>query len=115
MINYLYVLYDGRCGICAQARRWIQKQAKFVAYDFIPAGSPRTQRLFPELKHDQDPKELVVVTDEGAVYQDNEAWILCLWGLREYRVWSYRFAQEPLRSLARAAWVLLSSNRMRLS
>jgi predicted DCC family thiol-disulfide oxidoreductase YuxK len=115
VIRRLYVLYDSRCGICSRLRLWIQNQRAFVIYDFVPAGSERARRIFPSLEHDANVSELVVVTDGGAVYADDAAWILCLWGLREYRSWSHRFAHGPLRPLARAAWDFLSTNRSQLA
>jgi predicted DCC family thiol-disulfide oxidoreductase YuxK len=115
VIRRLYVLYDSRCGVCSRLRSWIQLRAAFVSYDFVPAGSERARRLFPELPHDTQASELVIVTDQGAVYDHDAAWILCLWGLRDYRAWSHRFAHGPLRPLARAAWDFLSTNRAQLA
>jgi predicted DCC family thiol-disulfide oxidoreductase YuxK len=115
VIRRLYVLYDWQCGICSGLRSWIQNQPAFVQFDFVPAGSPRAQRLFPTLSQGGTPSELVVITDSGAVYADNDAWILCLWGLREYRDWSYRLARGVLRPFARAAWDFLSTNRLQLA
>ena len=115
MIHRLFVLYDARCGICSRLRLWIFNQPALVAYEFVPAGSERARRLFPALDDAAELQELVVVTDGGEVYIDDAAWIICLWGLREYRTWSYRFARGPLRPFARAAWDFLSSNRRQLA
>jgi predicted DCC family thiol-disulfide oxidoreductase YuxK len=115
VIDTLYVLYDARCGICSRVRVWMQEQQSYVALAFVPAGSERARRLFPDLDHDANPRELVVVTNEGEVYSDDAAWLLCLWALVEYRSWSFRFARGPLRPLARAAWQLLSANRRELA
>jgi predicted DCC family thiol-disulfide oxidoreductase YuxK len=111
MIDTLYVLYDSRCGLCSRVREWMLEQPAHVALDFVAAGSDRARRLFPDLDHDEAPNELVVVTSEGEVYEDDAAWIVCLWALRDLRPWSQRFARGPLRPLARAAWHFLSSNR----
>lgn len=114
VVRRLYVLYDSQCGVCSSVRNWVQQQPAYVRFDFIPAGSPRARQLFPALQHNGAPSELVVVTDGGAVYADDAAWILCLWGLRDYRTWSYRFARGVLRPFARAAWDFLSANRGQL-
>lgn len=115
MIDTLYVLYDARCGICSRVRAWMQQQPAYVALAFVAAGSERARRLFPDLDHDADPRELVVITNEGAVYVDDAAWLLCLWALADYRTWAFRFARGPLRPLARVAWQLLSENRRELA
>jgi predicted DCC family thiol-disulfide oxidoreductase YuxK len=115
VIRTMWVLYDARCGICSRVRTWMQQQRSFVAVEFIPAGSERARSLFPELDHPDVPRELVVITDQGDVYLDDAAWILCLWALAEYRTWSFRFARGPLRPLARAAWDFLSANRHELA
>jgi predicted DCC family thiol-disulfide oxidoreductase YuxK len=91
------------------------EQRAFVPMEFIAAGSERARRMFPQLEHHEVPRELVVVTDAGDVYLDDAAWIVCLWALVEYRTWSFRFARGPLRSLARAAWSILSANRYELA
>ena len=114
MIRRLYVLYDSRCGICSRVRTWVGNQRQMVPLVFVAAGSDYARRMFPELDHEGAPRELVVITDEGDVYLDDAAWIVCLWALRDYRTWSFRFARGPLRPLARAAWDFLSANRHEL-
>lgn len=112
----LYVLYDADCGLCSWARRWIIQQPAFVPLRFIPAGSETAARLFPGLGRPDEPKqELVVVTDEGAVYRNENAWIMCLFALEEYREWAERLAHPLLRPLAREGFALLSRQRPRIS
>ena len=111
----LYVLYDSRCGVCSRLRVWMREQAAHVAVEFVAAGSRRARTLFPELEHDEEPSELVAVTDDGDVYVNESAWIVCLYALIEFRPWSFRLARGPLRPLARGAWELLSANRQQLS
>ena len=82
----LYVLYDARCGLCSLARRWLIQQAPLIRLSFIPAGSVLAGQLFPGLcQPGEPPEELVVVSDEGAVYRNESAWIMCLFALEEYR------------------------------
>ena len=115
MIRKIYILYDSRCGVCSRVRSWMGEQRTWFAVEFVAAGSDRAHRLFPELEHEDEPSELIVITNEGAVYFDDAAWIVCLYALVEYRSWSYRLARGPLRPLARRAWQLLSKNRRQLS
>jgi len=112
----LYVLYDARCGLCSWAKRWLMRQHTLIDLRFIPAGSTVAERLFPGLDRPGEPtEELVVVSDQGAVYRDGSAWIMCLFALEAYRDWANRLAHPLLRPLARQAFALLSRQRSRIS
>lgn len=111
----LFVLYDDRCGLCNWARRWLMRQPAFLELIFVPAGSSRAARLFPALERAGWTDELVVVDDDGGVYRNGDAWIMCLYALREYREWSHRLASPALRPLARRAFALVSGRRSRIS
>jgi predicted DCC family thiol-disulfide oxidoreductase YuxK len=111
----LTVLYDARCGFCGRCRHWLEKQAKLLEMEFIPAGSAYARGRFPTLPHPDPPEELVVVDDEGGVYRGPDAWILCLYALLEYREWSLRLAQPHMRPLAKLAFEWLSRNRKSIS
>ena len=113
----LYVLYDARCGLCSWARRWLARQPAFLELTFVPAGSDRAARLLPGLPQPGAAvaEELVVVGDDGAVYRDSHAWIMCLYALQDYREWAARLARPALLPLARRAFALLSRNRGRIS
>jgi len=112
----LYVLYDARCGLCGWAKRWLMQQPAIVPLSFITAGSVLAGRLFPGLCQPGDlAEELVVVSDEGGVYREGNAWIMCLFALEEYRDWANRLAHPLLRPLARQGFALLSGQRSRIS
>ena len=111
----LYVLYDARCGLCSWARRWLAQQPAFIELTFVPAGSERAVRLFPGLSRGGQVEELVVVSDDGAVYRDSRAWIMCLYALEDYREWALRLGHPLLSPLARQAFALLSKQRRRIS
>ena len=55
------------------------------------------------------------MSDEGDVYRGSHAWIVCLWALKDYREWSFRFAQPALLPLARGIVEWVSTRRHRLS
>jgi hypothetical protein len=57
----------------------------------------------------------VVISDQGAVYRNDRAWIMCLFALEAYREWANRLAHPLLRPLARQAFTLLSKERSRVS
>jgi len=112
----LYVLYDAQCGLCSWAKRWLMRQHTLIDLRFIPAGSAVAERLFPGLARPGElPEELVVVSDQGAVYRNGSAWIMCLFALEAYRDWANRLAHPLLRPLARQAFALLSRQRSRIS
>ncbi len=112
----LYVLFDQECGLCRRCRRWLERQPAFVELRFVALQSPEIADRFPGVEEQFHPREqLVVVSDEGAVYQGSHAWIMCLWALREYREWSQRLASPVLLPWARRACELVSENRLSLS
>jgi predicted DCC family thiol-disulfide oxidoreductase YuxK len=112
----LYVLYDARCGLCSWAKRWLLRQPALIDLRFIPAGSALSERLFPGLaRPGEPPEELVVVSDQGAVYRNGSAWIMCLFALEAYREWANRLAHPLLRPMARQAFSMLSKQRARIS
>ena len=114
----LYVLYDQECSLCLSCGRWLMRQAAFIQLHFIPLQSPEIAQQFPGLKEwdGLDLREkLVVVSDEGAVYQGQYAWIMCLYALRDYREWAQRLAQPALLPFARRVCELVSKNRLAIS
>lgn len=114
----LYVLFDQECALCQGCRQWLMRQQAFIELYFIPLQSPEIAQRFPGLKEwDQlDLREkLVVVSDEGAVYQGQYAWIMWLYALREYREWAQRLAHPALLPFARRVCEVVSSNRLLIS
>lgn len=114
----LYVLFDQECALCQSCRRWLMRQQAFIELYFIPLQSPEIARCFPGLQEwDQlDLSEkLVVISDEGAVYQGQYAWIMCLYALREYREWAQRLAHPALLPFARRVCETVSRNRLLIS
>jgi predicted DCC family thiol-disulfide oxidoreductase YuxK len=111
----LYILYDPRCGLCSWARRWLARQPAYLDLTFVPAGSERALQLFPGLTRPGEVEELVVVSDDGAVYRESRAWIMSLYALEDYREWALRLAHPLLLPLARQAFALLSKQRRRIS
>ena len=110
----LTVLYDARCGFCSACRRWLEVQPQLVSLEFLPAGSDEARRRFPTLTA-AEPEELVVVSDDGGVYRDSHAWIMCLWALDEFREWSFRLARPALLPLARTVFEWVSERRRGIS
>jgi predicted DCC family thiol-disulfide oxidoreductase YuxK len=111
----LYVLYDPKCEICRRLKDWILVQRSWIGIAVLEAGSEKARRLFPELEQITTKDDLAVISDEGAVYLNNHAWIMVLYAMVEYRDWAARLTHPLLAPLARQAFAALSKNRHRLS
>jgi hypothetical protein len=82
---------------------------------FVAAGSPEALRRFPTLASPGGAEQLIAVDDEGAVYRNDAAWVMCLFALVETREWSIRLARPLLRPLARQAFAAVSRSRRPVS
>jgi predicted DCC family thiol-disulfide oxidoreductase YuxK len=110
----LFVLYDADCGVCRQLAHWLATQPALIPLAPIPAQSAAAARIFPS-QGTGAPRELVVVSDQGAVYFGDHAWIMCLYALREYRSWARKLSHPMLLPLARQAFAALSKHRSLIS
>lgn len=108
----LYVLFDGECSLCGRCQAWLARQPAFLELHFLPFQSPEALRRFPgiEALHPED--QLLVISDEGGVYRGPQAWIMCLYALRDYRDWSQRLSHPALLPWAQLFCKLLSENRL---
>jgi len=97
----LTVFYDRRCGLCRAVVDWI-------------AGQPQIVPLVCTPKADgQD--ELEVAADTGERWSGDDAWLMVLWALADYRPWAYRLASPLVRPTARALFATLSAYRGSIS
>jgi predicted DCC family thiol-disulfide oxidoreductase YuxK len=118
MTKTLYVLFDQECALCHRGRRWLAHQDAFITLVFIPLQSPEVERRFPGLREwpQLDLRErMVVISDDGLVYQGQNAWIMCLYALKDYREWAQRLAHPALQPFARRVCEIVSKNRLFLS
>ena len=74
----LYVLYDPKCEICRRLKDWIRVQRSWIGIAVLEAGSEKARRLFPELEQIAGKDDLAVISDEGAMYLNDRAWIMRL-------------------------------------
>ena len=111
----LYVLFDTKCELCRRVRVWLQVQAPFVPLTFVPLQSPDLEERFPGITAMEPAREILVVSDDGEVWRGADAWIMCLWALREFRGWSQRLASPLLRPFALRVCDMVSRNRHRFS
>ena len=111
----LYVLYDPSCELCCRLKDWLLDQPAWIGLRLVPAGSPTARRMFPELEKIADQSDLAAISDGGEVYLNDNAWIMVLYALEEYRDWAARLTHPLLKPLARQAYAALSKNRHFLS
>jgi predicted DCC family thiol-disulfide oxidoreductase YuxK len=111
----LIVLYDAHCELCCRIRSWLSSQPKYLELRFIAAGSAEARVKFPELNHERTLKELTVISEQGMVYRDAKAWLMCLWSLKEYRAWSLTLGTPELMPSARRMIAWVSRNRFRFA
>src|SRR5271166_129170 len=111
----LYVLYDPKCELCCRLKNWILVQRSWIGIAVMEAGSEKAKRLFPELEQIAGKDDLAVISDEGAVYLNDRAWIMVMYAMVEYREWASRLTHPLLMPLARQAFAALSKNRRLLS
>jgi predicted DCC family thiol-disulfide oxidoreductase YuxK len=107
----LYVLYDPKCELCCRLKSWILVQRQWIGLAVIEAGSDKAKRLFPQLERIASDNDLAVISDEGAVYLNDRAWIMVLYAMVEYREWASRLTHPLLLPLARQAFAALSKSR----
>ena len=112
-MDTLTVLYDARCNLCSHLRAWLEAQPAYVELAFVPAGSPEARRRFPALDHAATTSELTVISDDGAVYIEAKAFLMCLWALRDYRAWSLRLSSPDMLPLSRRVVLWVAQNRFR--
>jgi predicted DCC family thiol-disulfide oxidoreductase YuxK len=107
----LYVLYDPKCELCCRLKNWILVQRSWIGMALIEQGSEKARRLFPDLERIATREDLAVISDEGAVYLNDRAWIMVMYAMVEYRDWASRLTHPLLMPLARQAFAALSRNR----
>jgi len=112
-MDTLTVLFDARCNLCSHLRAWLEAQPAYVQLAFVPAGSQEARRRFPALDHAATTSELTVIDDDGAVYSEAKAFLMCLWALHDYRAWSLRLSSPDMLPLARRVVLWGAQNRFR--
>ncbi len=112
----LSILYDAQCSFCLRCRQWLGEQRTFFRLDFVPFQCPELVAQFEGIESFRSNGQLLVVADDGAVYQGSNAFIMLLYALRDYREWAARLATPSIVPLAARCFDLLSSpGRKRIS
>jgi predicted DCC family thiol-disulfide oxidoreductase YuxK len=111
----LHIFHDDRCDFCRRCRAWTEHQPAYLELRFHPVHAKETHARFPDLRGFRTENNLVVFSDTGLVYLDEDAWITILWALRDWREWSYRLSRPTLRPAAQKFWQWVTQNRQRWS
>src|SRR5262245_59449547 len=96
----LFVVTGPAWPLGLRARRWLATQPTYVPLEVLVRG-PQTLRRLGDAAAAGSEDELVVVSDDGAVWRDDGAWVMCLWAMRAWRPFALRFADARRRPLAR--------------
>jgi predicted DCC family thiol-disulfide oxidoreductase YuxK len=115
-MHHLTVLFDAGCPLCLRCRHWLADQPKYVPMRFVAQGTAEAGERFPQLDigEGKSVRDLIVVADDGRVYRNDAAWIMCFWALRQYRPLAMRLSHPALRPLARRAYAAISRNRLKV-
>lgn len=111
----LTILHDTGCAFCRRCVAWLKEQPKYLEMEFLPLDAPLVRQRFPELNAALLKSELTVVDDEGGVYYGENAYVICLYGLRDYREWSARLSRPGARPFVRKALHAVTQHRHTLS
>ena len=111
----LFVLFDGRCGLCRRVAEWLADQPSFYRIVTIPFPSRPAMDRFPELFADGNPEEVLVVRQDGGVYRGEDAWIMCLYALKSWRELAFVLGRPRWRPHLRRVMDLIARNRFRVS
>ena len=101
--------------MCRNCKDWLLLQPSFVTLEFVALQAPEVPMRFPGVESLRPEENILVISDSGEIWEGVDAWIVCLWALREYRELSARLAHPMLKPFARRACELVSRNRHALS
>jgi hypothetical protein len=86
--------------------RWLDDQPKFVPLRCVPARESAAAGC--PIGVDELLAQVTVTASDGAVYRGTNAWLVCLWALRNYRGWSMRLSSAALRPWAERLFALVA-------
>ena len=113
-MNHLTVYFDGECSLCCRIRAWLTSEPQIVRLRFIDRRSEPGRVLLDGSGLVVGPDDLVVVSDDGQIWVGDDAWLMVLYALDDFRSWSYRLAAPEHRPLLRRMIGLLSRHRIGL-
>jgi predicted DCC family thiol-disulfide oxidoreductase YuxK len=114
-MNALYIFYDPHCGLCSSFRHWMEAQHAYVKLTFVAYDSEQAKQLLPDIATRRADEEIIVLGDDGSLWQGGPAWITCLWALQDYRGWAMSLAKTFPAPVLKQVVQWISRRRIRLS
>lgn len=108
----LTVLYDEQCALCRRARDWLLTQPMRIDMELLAAGSPAARDRYGAIPWIG--QDLVVVADDGRIWRDGPAFLMCLWATRRYRSFSRTLSGRALEPVANAFFTAISKRRSKI-
>jgi predicted DCC family thiol-disulfide oxidoreductase YuxK len=108
----LTVLYDEACPMCRQLRAWLASQRVVVQLELLAAASPEARWRYPRLDHERTKAVLTVITQDGAVFEGERAWLVCAWALPRWQPLAEQLGTRPRLVLVRVASRLVNRHRL---
>lgn len=105
----LTVLYDEQCGLCRRARDWLLTQPMWVEMELLAAGSAAARSRYGSIPWVG--QDLVVVADDGRIWRDAPAFLMCLWATRRYRKYARTLSGSAFKPVATAFFNGISKRR----
>lgn len=84
----LTIYFDDDCSLCWRTRTWLTDELQIVRLQFVDRRSHSARAVLGKLGFIVGPDDLVVVSDGGQVWAGDDAWLMVLYALDDYRLWS---------------------------
>ncbi len=108
-MKQLTVLYDEHCPVCVRSANWLAASRQLVPLLVVPSGSPSARESYGRLPWLG--RELVVVSDEGAVWAGPAAFLICFWALAGYRWLALLASTTLLLPISEWFFTMVSAHR----
>lgn len=114
-MTHLTVFHDPTCGLCRSFRSWLERQALWIPVSFVAFDTEDAKACFPGIGALGADRDCVVLADDGHWWQGPDAWLVCLWATKAYRVASHQLATPLFKPWLSRIVHAISSNRLKIS
>ena len=105
------VLYDGRCGLCQNRRRWAARLDWFGSVAWVNFRDPQVRSAVPQLTDAQLDQEMWVVTAEGRMLPGFTGWRDLLNGFPLTFLPSLLLFVPPVPSIGKRVYAYIARRR----
>ncbi len=109
------VIYDGECGMCSAAARWINRFARAGQIETLPCQSAERKQRFPNMDEERCLEAIQLVMPDGAIYSGEEALPHVLKRLHGWRWMAGVFRIPGVGYIAPPLYRRIAQNRLALS